>query len=317
MIYTVKENPAPENGSDLTGRKPSQKECRMVAFRRKRKSSARKNKGRTRRTVRRASTRKRKRANPKRRRSVSRGTHRPRPSYNDGKWYGGKSSKALIPRGSNTRVNPRRKKRRRGRVRRNPNGFKGVQKMFSQKILMSTAKAGVGIAIGFAAMPVFYKILPEQLKARREWLGGINLALGLGIAGFIRNRDVKDIGMVIAATGVYDLIAMNVDFLGLPPLRTTSTLAENLIPSPDAPSPAAPSPAAPAPSSEEAASGCYGGQLDISHYGSSYPTSARPVSPVAATGVGASFERMGSSYPSLAYPTVGLSDDMAWDDMIN
>lgn len=279
----------------------------MVAFRRKRKSSTRKNKGRTRRTVRRASTRKRKRANPKRRRSVSRGTHRPRLTYKGGKWYGGKSNRSLIKRGSGTRVNPKRRKRSRGRVRRNPAGIKGVQKMFSQKVLMSTATAGAGIAIGFAAMPIFYKILPEQLKAQRRWLGGIHLALGLGLAGFIRNKNAKNIGMVIAATGVYDLIAMNVDFLGLPPLRTTSSLAENLIPSP----------AAPASAPSEAASGCYGGQLDISHYGSSYPTAARPVSPAAATGVGASFERMGSSYPSLAYPTVGLSDDMAWDDMIN
>lgn len=176
--------------------------------------------------------------------------------------------------------------------------------MFTQRMLISTAKAGAGIAIGFAAMPVFYKILPKAMKQQRRWLGGIHLALGLGIAGFVRNRDVKDVGLVIAATGVYDLIAMNVQFLGLPPLRTTSELAESLIPSPEA------TPA-------QAASGCYGGQLDISHYGSSYPVAARPVSPVAATGVGASFERVGSSYPSLAYPTVGLSDDIAWDDMIN
>lgn len=300
MIYEVKKNPAPKSCSDLTGRKHFSRSGTMVAFRRKRKSSTRKNKGRTRRTVRRASTRKRKRANPKRRRTVSRGTQRPRLTYK------GKNG-SLIKRGSGTRINPKRRKRSRGRVRRNPAGIKGVQKMFSQKVLMSTATAGAGIAIGFAAMPIFYKILPEQLKAQRRWLGGIHLALGLGLAGFIRNKNAKNIGMVIAATGVYDLIAMNVDFLGLPPLRTTSALAENLIPSPAAPT------SAPA----EAASGCYGGQLDISHYGSSYPTAARPVSPVAATGVGASFERMGSSYPSLAYPTVGLSDDMAWDDMIN
>lgn len=177
--------------------------------------------------------------------------------------------------------------------------------MFSRNALMSTAKAGAGIAIGFTAMPIFYKILPQQLKEQRQWLGGIHVALGLAIAGFVRNRNVKDIGLVIAATGVYDLIAMNVDFLGLPPLRTSSPLADRLSPPTSAPAVAAPS-------EEEAAAGCYG---------TSYPVMAAPVSQVASHGVGASFERVGASYPSLAYPTIGLSGDggtdMGLDDMIN
>jgi hypothetical protein len=175
--------------------------------------------------------------------------------------------------------------------------------MFTQRTLVSAAKAGAGIAIGFTAMPIFYRILPQRMKANRRWLGGIHVALGLGISGFARNRDVKDIGLVIAATGMYDLIAMNVEFLGLPPLRTTSPLADRLIPQ-RAGVPAGAQPA-------------MGGQLDISHYGASYPVSAAPVSPVAATGVGASFERVGASYPSLAYPTIGLSDDFELADLVN
>jgi hypothetical protein len=171
--------------------------------------------------------------------------------------------------------------------------------MFSRNVLMSTAKAGLGIAIGFTAMPIFYRILPAQLKDQRKWLGGIHVLLGLGVAGFFKNRNVKDIGLVIAATGVYDLIAMNTqDFLGLPALRTTSPLADRMIPT------AAPSaPAA------------------VSGYGASYPVLGAPVSRVAARGVGANFERVGASYPSLAYPTVGLSgdggSDLELDGMIN
>jgi hypothetical protein len=181
-----------------------------------------------------------------------------------------------------------------------------MRRMFTQRMLVSTATAGAGIAIGFTAMPIFYRILPQAMKANRRWLGGIHVALGLGISGFARNRIVKDIGLVIAATGVYDLIAMNVEFLGLPPLRTTSPLADRLIPQ-----------RAGVPAGAQPAAGCFGGQLDLTHYGASYPVSAAPVSPVAATGVGASFERVGASYPSLAYPSVGLADDMGLEDMVN
>ncbi len=323
MILGVKENPAPtvniSIGSDLTGHTPSKRSGRMVTFRRKRRKST---KGRARKTSRRA-TRVRSRRNPKRKRSrkrarrrssPTRGSHRPRLTYKGGKWYGGKTSRSLIKRGSGTRVNKRRSRRTRRRARRNPAGVRGIQKMFSRNALMSTAKAGAGIAIGFTAMPIFYKILPQQLKEQRQWLGGIHVALGLAIAGFVRNRNVKDIGLVIAATGVYDLIAMNVDFLGLPPLRTSSPLADRLSPPTSAPAVAAPG-------EGEAAAGCYGGNLEMTHYGTSYPVMAAPVSRVASHGVGASFERVGASYPSLAYPTIGLSGDggtdMGLDDMIN
>lgn len=307
MILSVRDNPAPavdsNNGSDLTGHKPSKRSDPMaVTFRRKRRKSGR----RARRTSRIASIVRRRRRNPRRKKTRARrrsgtsiGAHRPRLTFKAGKWYGGNSPRSLIRRGSGTRINRRRRRRR---TRRNPNGIRGIQRMFSQRILINTAKAGAGIAIGFTAMPIFYRILPQQLKDQRRWLGGIHLALGLSIAGFVRNRDIKDIGMVIAATGVYDLIAMNIDFLGLPPLRTTSPLADKLIPA------GAMTPVTAA----EATSG---------YYGASYDAGAAPVSPVAATGVGASFERVGSSYPSLAYPTIGLSGDggmeAMMDDLIN
>ena len=319
MILIVEDCPEPLTiSSDLTGRNPKQRSGTMptTVRRRKRKRSKGRSSATRRKTRKRRRVTARKRKNPRRKsRTAARTTkHRPRLSRRKGRWYGGRSKRSLIRRGSGTRVN--RKRRVRRRVRRNPNGVRGITRtMFNQKTLMATAKAGAGIAIGFSAMPIFYKILPAQLKDQRRWLGGVHVALGLAIAGFVRNRDVKDIGMVIAATGAYDLIAMNFDFLGLPPLRTTSQLADRLIPGPVAPA----APAAPA--SPEEAAGCYGGQLDLTHYGSSYPVSAAPVSPVAATGVGASFERVGSSYPSLAYPTIGLSgdggEDMGWEDMIN
>jgi len=271
----------------------------MVTFRKRRKRrTARKNpKGRARKSYRR-------RRNPRRKRAVSRGTHRPRLTYKSGKWYGGKSPRSLIKRGSGTRVNPRRKRRRsRRRVRRNPALATRMRRMFSRNMLLSTAKAGAGIAIGFTAMPILYRVLPQALKDKRQYLGGIHVLLGLGIAGFMKNKTVKDIGLVIAATGVYDLIAMNVDFLGLPPLRTSSKLADQLIPQAATSTPAS-----------AAVSG-------MSAYGASYPTLGAPVSEVAAGGVGASFERVGASYSTSAYQTIGLAgdggSDWGMDDMIN
>lgn len=302
MKLKVKDNPAPTvtiniTSSDLTGRKPKKRSAKMVAFRKTRKRRARKNpKGRARRSIRRT------RRNPRRKRAVSRGVHRPRLTFKSGKWYGGTSGNSLIKRGAGVRIN----RRKRRRTRRNPAGIKGLKNMFNRAVLMRTASAGAGIAIGFTAMPLIYRILPSQLKGQRQWLGGIHVLLGLGLAGMFRSRNVKDIGLVIAATGVYDLIAMNVDILGLPPLRTTSPLVNKLIPA-----------AAPAELPAEAASG----NLSMTHYGASYPVMAAPVSRVAATGVGANFERVGASYPSLAYPTVGLSGDGGadWDldGMIN
>lgn len=267
----------------------------MITFRKRR-----------RRHVVRTNARRKSRKSAKRTRSTSIGPHRPRLTFKSGQWYGGTESRSLIKRGSGTRINPFRRRR----SRRNPAIVSQMKNMFNRNILLSTAKAGAGIAIGFTAMPFLYKVLPAQLKDQRRWLGGIHVLLGLGMAGLIKNKTAKDIGLVIAATGMYDLIAMNVDALCLPPLRTTSTLVDKLIPSATS--------SAPAVAAEEAA---MGGQLQMTHYGASYPTIGAPVSRVARAGMGASFERVGSSYPSLAYPTVGLSGDggcdMGLDDMIN
>lgn len=284
----------------------------MVALKKKRRSAKKRTvrKSRARRTLRRAT-----RTNPARKKTakkrstakktVSRGTTtasgvkivRPRLRKKGSKFYASRHPRGMIAVG--TRINPKRKRRSR-RVRRNP--ALSLKQAFSQKMLFSTAKAGAGIAIGFAAMPIFYRILPAQLKDQRRWLGGIHVMLGLSIAGLLKNRHAKDIGLVIAATGVYDLIAMNVDFLGLPPLRTSSMLADKLMPEPQA--------AIPAPA-EQGVEG---------YYGASYPVAAAPVSRVAARGYGANYQ-LGASYASTAYPTVGLSGDggadIDWDGMIN
>lgn len=275
----------------------------MVVFRKKRKNGSKRRKARSRKTVRRARrvNPRRKRSRAKRKRGYMGTVHRPRLRKVSGKWYASSSKRALIKRG--TRINPKRKRSRR-RVRRNPIG---ITKMFNRNILITTAKAGAGIAIGFAAMPLFYKILPQALKDQRRYLGGVHVALGLAIAGMSKNKNIKDVAMVIAATGMYDLIAMNLDFLGLPPLRTTSPLVDKMIPSATAPA--------------AAVEGCYGGTLKMTHMGASYPTMGAPASAVAARGIGSSFERMGASYPSLAYPSIGLSgeggSDLELDGMIN
>jgi hypothetical protein len=48
--------------------------------------------------------------------------------------------------------------------------------------------------------------------------------LGAVVAGTIKNKDVKDVALIVAGTGVYDLIASNLKFLGLPTLPNATPL---------------------------------------------------------------------------------------------
>lgn len=202
-----------------------------------------------------------------------------------------------------TRKNPyhaRRKNAYRRRTRRNPNIIKSIT---SQKTIMTAVKIGGGIAIGALAMPILFTMLPENMKNQRRWLGGIHVAIGALMVGMLRNKDLKDLGMVIAGTGVYDLIAYNVPDLGLIALPSTpGPLLANLTGT------------KPVITQAEEQAGLYG-PLTISHYGASYGTPARsgygasypvavaPVSPVARAGVGASYEAPGMN-------TQGFGNDL-------
>jgi len=159
-----------------------------------------------------------------------------------------------------TRINKRRKRRRS-----NPRRSGIVKSLTNRKTLMTGLKIGGGITGGFIAMPLVYSILPVAFRqTNRRWLGLGHVGLGALMVGMLRNRDAKDVGMVVAGTGIYDLIANNVPQLGLPPLPTAMPEmfggGQALLDEPESTS-------------------------------ASYPVLSAPVSDVARRGIGASYEQ--------------------------
>jgi hypothetical protein len=94
---------------------------------------------------------------------------------------------------------------------------------------MATAIGG-GIISGFMAMPLLFNVLPQSVKDQRKFLGAIHVILGLVVASAMKNKNLKTVGYVLAGTGIYDLIAQNID-IGLPGLPTSNTLISKAIPS--------------------------------------------------------------------------------------
>lgn len=163
-----------------------------------------------------------------------------------------------------TRINAVRRRRKRS----NPRRTGLVKSLTSRRTLMTGLKVGGGITGGALAMPLVYSVLPAGMKAQSRWLGLGHVGIGALMVGMLRNRDAKDVGMVIVGTGIYDLLAMNVPALGLPPLPRSmpeifgglQTTGESSLDEPEETS-------------------------------ASYPVLSAPVSDVAGRGVGASYEQ--------------------------
>jgi hypothetical protein len=103
---------------------------------------------------------------------------------------------------------------------------------------MTAATIGIGVVAGYFTLPIVCKILPASWvkeiqtptgagKAR----GLINVAIGILVMSMIRNKRAKEIGIVIAGMGVYDLIALNIPALGLPALQGSNAALDKAIPS--------------------------------------------------------------------------------------
>jgi hypothetical protein len=103
---------------------------------------------------------------------------------------------------------------------------------------MTAATIGIGLVAGWMTLPIVSKILPADWKAEIEnptgWgkaRGLINVAIGVLIFSMLKNKRAKEIGIVIAGTGVYDLIAVNLQAqLGLPQLSASNTALDALMP---------------------------------------------------------------------------------------
>jgi hypothetical protein len=128
-----------------------------------------------------------------------------------GNWMRPEKSKLFT---HSTMINPRHRRRGRRSFRHNP--FR-VKQLISKKYLMGTLVLGGGIAVGFLAMPLVTKLATAlKLGAYRRYFGLGHVVIGGVLAAMMKRRALKELGLVIAGVGVYDLIANNIPALQLP-----------------------------------------------------------------------------------------------------
>lgn len=95
---------------------------------------------------------------------------------------------------------------------------------------MGTLVIGGGIVAGFLAMPLVTRLANMlKLGAYRPYFGIGHVVLGGAVAMLAKQRMLKELGLVIAGVGAYDLIASNVPMLSLPTVSATDWLT-NLMP---------------------------------------------------------------------------------------
>jgi len=170
------------------------------------------------------------------------GIHRPRLRWGKRGWM-------AVPRGSvkrGTRINRRRRIRRtrrntvarynprRAYRRRNPAASRGLIKSLTNRQTLGTALSiGGGLVAGSITMPLLTRILPSDITVKyNKCLGLANVLAGVLMFSFMKNRMLKQLGLVIAGTGMYDLVASNVTDLQLPMLPRSSAFINKLLPPP-------------------------------------------------------------------------------------
>jgi len=146
------------------------------------------------------------------------GIHRPSLMFaalghaKHGRWYARPRSR-LVRRG--TRINP--KRRHFFSRRRNP-----AIPFAIDKVAIGGLKIAGGIAGGFLLKPIIAGFLPKNKTTGEPMFinlfGLIYVVGGAVLAGTIKMQAVKEVALVIAGVGVYDLIASNLKMLGLPVL---------------------------------------------------------------------------------------------------
>lgn len=86
---------------------------------------------------------------------------------------------------------------------------------------MGGVKIAAGVAVGMFLMPVLVRIMPKDeagIPRFRRFYGLFHIVIGAATAQTIRQPAVREVALVVAGIGVYDLIASNLTFLGLPVL---------------------------------------------------------------------------------------------------
>jgi len=139
--------------------------------------------------------------------------------YTRSGWKRPKRSKLFKHR---TRINARKGRRHARRVsrysfRRNP-----ALPFAIDKVAIGGLKVAAGLIAGNLGTGLIAKFMPADVTAKYgKFYGAIHVAAGAAGAAFIKNKMAKDVMLLVAATGIYDLIASNVPMLKLPILSRT------------------------------------------------------------------------------------------------
>lgn len=92
-------------------------------------------------------------------------------------------------------------------------------------MVVGGAKIAGGIVIGFLGMPLICKYMPADLTTKyRRYYGLLHVVAGAVAATFVKKAIVKEMALIVAGTGLYDLIARNIPQLGLKGLPSTTPL---------------------------------------------------------------------------------------------
>lgn len=147
-----------------------------------------------------------------RKHKIRRGPHRPVVLFTGHSFKRPRRSKIFRHK---TIINPR---RHRKHYRRNPFSIGALK-----PTLFTGLKVAGGLAAGVMLMPVLVKFVPESMQKYRKFFGLAHVVAGIGAGMFVKNSLVKEIGLTVAAVGIYDLIASNLP-IGLPPLAGAKAL---------------------------------------------------------------------------------------------
>lgn len=290
-VYTIVDTPA-ASGAGARDKRTTKKGANSMSTKRKTKRTPARRRVVRKKAVRKNPARKSVSLRKKARSKTSTSRHRPVVYKVAGKWKRPEKAKYKM------RVNKRKRK-----IRRNPK-FK-LKSLISQQYLMQVATIGGGIAAGFFAMPVLNAVAPASLKTpqARRFYGLAHVLLGGLVAGFAKGKNAKQFGIVIAGTGAYDLIAQNIVALGLPSLPDQNPLVSQYLPGSGSGEAEMTSGAS---RMVQAYGANYSTPAPAGYMGANYTVPQLPVSPVAQSGMGASYGAPGMS-------TQGLHSDSPFE----
>lgn len=167
--------------------------------------------------------------------------HRPRVRKWKGRFFHSRRSRFFGRRP--VMVNPRRRRRVRrlyvGRIRRvrvnrrrrmNPGvGMIKAQlrQLMSKQWMVTIASLAGGLVLGMGVKTVLLNVMPMlKLGAQTRFVGAGNILVGSLMFSMGKQRMVKEAGVVVAATGLYDLLATNLPMLQLQPLPSWTLVSK-------------------------------------------------------------------------------------------